>query len=104
MTTALQKIEENAAATSSKVQPLIVAVTDEDKYYVVLDDKKFIFSSIIKALDVLFKMSMVLNLAYSAEAKNFLLFVQRFVYEIKTVYDKMSPCIYDVMQKLKDFK
>ena len=49
-------------------------------------------------------MSMVLNLAYSAEAKNFLLFVQRFVYEIKTVYDKMSPCIYDVMQKLKDFK
>ena len=91
MTRELQKIEEKAAAISNKVQPLIVAVTDEDKYYVVLDDKKFIFSSIIKSLDLLFKMSMVLNLAYTAEAKNFLLFLQRFVCEIKTVYDKMSP-------------
>ena len=101
MTSSLMKIESEAAATSSTVQPLIVAVPSNDEYYVIVDDKKFLFTSAIRALDMLFKITMVLNLAYSREAKNFLLFIQRHVYDITTSYDKMSPCIYEVIQKLK---
>ena len=101
MTTALSRVENEAAATSTNVQPFLVALIDAQEFFVILDDKKFLFNSAVRALDILFKITMVLNLAYSREAKNFLLFIQRYVFEIKTKYDKMSPCIFDMMQKLK---
>ena len=101
MTTSLNKMENEAASTSTNVQPLIVHVSETGSFFVIVDDKKFLFTSAIRALDILFKLSMVLNLAYSRKAKNFLLFIQRFVFEINTKYDKMSPSIYDVISKLK---
>ena len=100
MTAALNKMEADAAAASNNVQPLIINVRDSGQFILLVDDKKFSFASAIRAVDVLFKLTMVLNLAYSREAKNFLLFIQRYVFEIKTHYDKMSPSIYDIMSKL----
>ena len=104
MTDALKRVEAEAAATATNVQPLIVNVLDTEDYYVVVDSYKYVFPSAVRALDILFKLTMVFNLAYSREAKNFLLFIQRFVFDIKTKYDKLSPCIFDVSQKLKDVK
>ena len=56
---------------------------------------------VVRAIDISFKISMVLNALYTFEARNVYLFVQRYIYEIVTKFDNMTSSIYNLIGEMK---
>ena len=58
-------------------------------------------SNVLRAVDILFKLTMALSLEYDTRVKNLMTFIQIYFFQIKTVYDKISPCTATLITKLK---
>lgn len=95
-----QKLHFDMGVTS---QPLVavIGIDVQTQVLVVVEDIKYQASTVMRGVDLLFKISMALDCEYSTEIKNVLLFIQRYFYKISTDHDKMSPCISTFMNKLK---
>jgi len=85
-----------------RVQPVLVVVGSEtvEEVAVYVNNIKYLALNIVRGLDMLFKTYMALNLEYSCENKNVLLFIQLHIFEIHTKYDKLSPSICSLMKML----
>jgi len=74
-------------------QPCIYIIENENRYFIKFDDVTWEFNSLQKVLDVCFKTYQVLNLQYQFECNQMWLLIQRFFYDIETIYDKVSPSL-----------
>ena len=83
----LEEKQKEAKISGKSMQPIIII--KDDKYFVCLNHAIYEVLSLVKAFDILFKISMAFNLEYSTENKNILLFLQKYVFEISTPYDKV---------------
>lgn len=94
---AIERRKEVALKLNIRVQPFIAivgaSVKKFDTCYVVIDNIKYRFNSIVKAFDVCFKAIHALNTEYSYEAKGTWLFVQKALYGIITRYDKQNSAV-----------
>lgn len=62
-------------------------------FYTTFDGISYQLPSLLRCLDACFKVTQVLNLKYNIECNNLWLFIQRKIYNIKTVYDKMTSSV-----------
>ncbi|XP_032680381.1 uncharacterized protein LOC116848416 isoform X2 [Odontomachus brunneus] len=94
---AIDRRQKVAKKLKKRVQPFVAIVGPSVKEftscYVVIDNIKYKFDSIVKAFDVCFKAIHSLNTEYSYEAKEAWLFVQQALYGIYTSYDKKNSAV-----------
>jgi len=87
------------------MQPFIIVVgleiTSIDKIYVRLDKTMYEIPSVLKAVDVLFKIFITFNACYSKECENFWYLIQWSIYEIYTSSDQKIPFVCNILNKLK---
>ncbi|XP_034936373.1 uncharacterized protein [Chelonus insularis] len=87
------------------LQPLVIAIgedlTNITKSYVRFESVTYELPSLLKAIDVLFKIYLVFNLAYPLECENFCYLIQWGVYQIKTKSDTKIPLVFNTLNKLK---
>lgn len=72
-------------------QPLIVCVGVPDKIlasYIVIDDIKYMVPSLLRAVDVIFKVFHVLDCQYPASCQPVWTFIQKYIFEIDSKFDK----------------
>lgn len=73
-------------------QPIVIAVGPTTKdlhdFYVIFDNIKYKFSSLLKAIDVCFKVYSVLNASYAQECEQLWTFLQKYFYKIHFKADK----------------
>lgn len=77
------------------LQPVIIAFGDTllnvNEFFVCVDGNKYKCDTFLSALDLCFKVFQVLHLKYPEYCSSVWLFIQRYFYEINTVYDQVSP-------------
>ena len=76
-------------------QPSMFIVTSGDSpiFYTTFDGILYKLPTFLKCIDSCFKIIQILNLKYSTECCNIWTFLQRKVYKIITPYDKCSPSV-----------
>lgn len=87
------------------VQPLIIVVgPDETKlnaFYVRVDSVLYKVPSLLRAIEILFKIFIIYNVSYPVESVNFAYFVQWGMFGICTKDDDRIPNIFNILNKLK---
>lgn len=78
------------------LQPYVIAVGSLEEvthFFVVLNDIKYKFQSIVMAIDFCFKLFFVLNLKYSVFCDQIWTFIQKYFYQISTKFDVNSTAV-----------
>lgn len=88
-----------ALRTGEKLQPYMVFVETDSKvtyFYIIINKFCYKVESALKALDICFKSFFVFNLHYTPQCDQIWYFMQLFIYEIITKFDKklQSKCQY----------
>lgn len=100
----LEEILKTRKTAKNPIQPcLLIAGTLSKPLQIMIyfDESKYVFFSIIKALDMCFKIYHLFNIEYPLEFVSVLLFIQRFFYNIKLPLDKPCPLIKQIIPELK---
>lgn len=88
------------------VQPYILiegpTLMNIQTIYVVVDKIRFQVNSILKAIDLTFKLFHVCNACYPKQSEYLWLLIQKVIYQISTSQDKVIPYILDLIELLKD--
>lgn len=82
---------------------IIVEVQDDTvvkNVYVSVQENVYIVPSVLKALDVCFKVFHVLQLKYPLECEHLWLFIQLGIYQIQTKFDNKIPSLIDIVHKV----
>lgn len=92
METKIQKRKQHLLDKRLKFQPIIIVLCSKDlreckSFYVYFDRIYQEFSTFIEALDFMFKLTHVLNLEYSEDCRQVWMFIQKYFYEINTLWD-----------------
>lgn len=86
-------------------QPQVVAVGDTvmsaKDYYLLYDEVIYHLDSLVKAIDICFKVFFVFNAEYPAEAADVWTFLQKGVYGIATPYDVLTPRVKELLGLIK---
>ena len=102
--TAVMDEQVNSASADNKtLQPRIICVVSGETVCssnVIINDVMYKLPTVIKALDITFKSHMTLNACYSKETHNFYTFLQKYVYQISTKYDKLNSCVANLQEIL----
>lgn len=80
-----------ALRTGEKLQPYIVFVETDSQvtyFYIVINKFFYKVESALKAIDICFKSFFVFNLHYTPQCEQIWYFIQTFIYEITTKFDK----------------
>ncbi|XP_036327788.1 uncharacterized protein LOC118740385 [Rhagoletis pomonella] len=87
------------------LQPFIILIgkdfTNIQKAYVRIDSVSYELPSLLKALDLLFKIYLVFNLQYPLECENFCYLIQWGLYEIRTKSDEQIPFVFNTLNQMK---
>ena len=78
------------------LQPCMVCLRQGQiihEYYMVSENVLYKLPSVLKCLEVTFQFHQVFNLQYDKASANMWMFVQRVLYDIKTIYDTRSPAV-----------
>lgn len=90
------------------VQPFIMVIgvnsNNIEQFFVIIEDTKYKFTTFLKALDLVFKTFQVLNLQYPKESELVYTFVQKYVYNIETPYDVITPNLVNILSKFHNTK
>lgn len=83
---AIQMRKEKFYELGIRSQPITVVAKSNEicKYYVNVDDQKYLFTSPIDAIDCCFKAFFAFNLNFPPESNSTYSFIQKFVYKIRT--------------------
>ncbi|CAI6372532.1 unnamed protein product [Macrosiphum euphorbiae] len=95
------KIRKNA---KNPIQPCLLIVgtiSNPPQIMVYFDESKYVFFSIIKALDMCFKIYQLFNIEYPLESISVWMFIQRFFYNIKLPCDKPCLLIKQIISEMK---
>jgi len=79
---------------------IVGTISNPSQIMVYFDESKYVFFSIIKALNKCFKIYHLFNMEYPLESISVWLFIQRFFYYIKLPYDKICPLIQQIISEL----
>lgn len=95
---------DNAAKLKDTVQPYIIAVgpqlTTVEAVYIVIDDVMYKVENILKAVDILYKIFQVLDMKYPIGCEQIWLFIQIYIYERKTKWDKNDKSVMTLIDEL----
>ncbi|XP_071575054.1 uncharacterized protein [Temnothorax nylanderi] len=87
------------------MQPFVIVVGPEvttiEKVYLRIDKIMYEMPSVLKAIDVLFKIFITFNACYPKECENFWYLIQWDVYEIRTASDQKIPFVCSILHDLK---
>ncbi|TGZ50746.1 Uncharacterized protein DBV15_12392 [Temnothorax longispinosus] len=87
------------------MQPFVIVVGPEvtsiEKVYLRIDKIMYEMPSVLKAIDVLFKIFITFNACYPKECENFWYLIQWDVYEIRTASDQKIPFVCNILHDLK---
>lgn len=101
------ELEETMKARKLKNNPIqpcmliIGTISNPTEIIIYFDEIKYTFFSVIKAIDLCFKMYRVFNIEYPIESLNVWLFIQRYFFKIKSKFDKSCPLIHQIISELK---
>lgn len=79
------------------VGPTLTAVTN---VFVSIDSILYSVPSVLQALDICFKAFHTSSAKYPPESEHIWLIIQRFIYKIKTIWDKKIPVVEKILQDL----
>lgn len=99
----LELIINKLKSQSNSIQPCILVVGSllyPKQVLVYFDDVKYKLLTVLKAIDVCFKIFHVFNLEYPLECSNVWLFLQVYFYEISTKYDKSCSLVRQICSEL----
>lgn len=100
----LHEIMKSRKNANHPIQPCLLIVgtiSKPSQIMIYFDESKYVFYSIIKALDMCFKIYHLFNIEYPLESKSVWLFIQLFFYNIKLQFDKPYPLIKQIISELK---
>lgn len=86
------------------VHPYIILVGSikyPKKYFVCINNVKYLVDSFIRALDLCFKAITALNCRYNFECHQIWEFIQIYFYGIKTTLDQKPKCVLNLLTDLK---
>lgn len=96
----LYRRSEECKSKGSTLQPLIIIVLEcgiVNACFTNIDDILYKHHSVLSALNSCFSIFHVLNLSYPRECHNVWYFIQHYLYNIKTKYDKPVSCVANLM-------
>lgn len=86
------------------VQPFIIIVglslREIESYYVVVDDILYKLDNILRAIDICFKIFMVLDAQYPIECEQIWLFFQLYIYKQPTKHDKVIKFVIEFRENI----
>jgi len=85
------------------LQPYIVFVETDGQvtsFYVVINKYFYKVESALKAIDVCFKSFFAFHLNYTPECEQVWCFIQKYMYDIKTKYDKSFQAVNNMIHDL----
>lgn len=101
----MEQEKRKALARNQRVQPYILiegpSLTDVKTSYIVVDDIRYQFNSVLKALDICFKCFHVFHCQYPPQGEHLWLLVQKALFGIDTKYDKILPYTADITERSK---
>ncbi|XP_025261886.1 uncharacterized protein LOC109610488 [Camponotus floridanus] len=87
------------------MQPFVIIIGPEitaiDNVYIRLDTTLYSMPTVLKALDVFFKIFVTFNACYSKECENMWYLIQWGIYEIHTIWDENIPFLCTALNKIK---
>jgi hypothetical protein len=69
-----------------------------------VDEASYTLPTVLRAVDVAIKTYFVLNLQYDPVSINIYTFLQKFVYSIETVHDRISPSVATLLKEVSDIQ
>lgn len=97
------ELKKNCADKKNTFEPVIIIVGTMDKIVsssIVINDVTYIVSDYLRAVDIAFKAFQVLNCCYPTTCQPVWTFVQKFLYNITTPYDKNYSAVNKVIEQL----
>lgn len=98
---------EKFSSVQVPVQPFIVVEGSGavvNKTYVCVFGELFPVLSVLKAIDICFKVYHVFHLGYQFQSEHMWIFIQHAMYNINTKWDTKIPYILDIVNKVKHIK
>ncbi|XP_055856017.1 uncharacterized protein LOC129919193 [Episyrphus balteatus] len=93
--------------TKGTIQPYMIVIGEDitklAEFYVVIGESILKFTSFIAAFDICFKAFHVFELCYPKESQLLWLFVQKFIFKIKTVHDFKSSVLSEFLETFKNY-
>lgn len=103
----LERRKNKHAHLNETSQPLVIIVGGNLSRYeclISLNDQLYSVDNLSKAIDVTFKIFHVLHLKYPAESEHIWLFIQKFVYDIKTPWDTQHIGVEEMISNFQQQK
>lgn len=108
----ITKIQEEKRKTAANLgitlQPFIITVgpsnTDISDIFISVDNTLYKVLSVLKAIDLCFKIFQVFDLEYPIESAHIWLLFQRILYGYENSLDKMTPNIMETISDIMSFK
>ncbi|XP_032689892.1 uncharacterized protein LOC116853124 [Odontomachus brunneus] len=95
---------ENANKLKETLQPYIIAIGSQltaiEAFYIIIDDIMYKMENVLKAVDILYKIFQVLNVKYPPACEQIWLFIQKYIYERTTKWDKYSKSVMTLIDNL----
>ncbi|KAI4465077.1 hypothetical protein MML48_3g00004898 [Holotrichia oblita] len=93
----IYKKKENAIKYGLQVQPYVMVVGPSINTiintYMVIDDNIYKVTSVLRGVDICFKTFHVLQAHYPVESEHLWLFLQKYIFNISTAWDKNIPAL-----------
>lgn len=105
---AIERIKHVHLSMAITLQPFIMLVgssfIDFNDIYIVVDETKYKLTSVLKALDICFKIFQVFNLEYPKQSAKVWIFIQKYLYNVHTKYDGQDLSVETLVQSLNQVK
>lgn len=99
-----EKIENAKSFCISKnlrLQPFIIYINcSEPQFCVAYDNIYYSFNNFLVALDICFKVFFIFKLTYPKQSEKFWLFIQKYLYNITTEFDNLTPDLIDIISQI----
>lgn len=104
MASVIEKYENHYKELGLSLQPFIIAIGPEltqlNEFHVYYKRIHYKLDTMLKSLDITFKLHFCLNIPYALESKHVWLFIQQYLYRINTTNDIKSPNVITLMSDL----
>eukprot|EP00102_Acyrthosiphon_pisum_P019773 XP_016656983.1 PREDICTED: uncharacterized protein LOC107882702 [Acyrthosiphon pisum] len=100
----LEALLNSKKVNGNSIQPCLLIVgtiSEPSQIMVYFDNIKYKVFSIVRAIDICFKIFHVFNLEYPIQSLDVWLFIQKFYFNIVSKYDKPCPLVNQIISELK---
>lgn len=98
------ELKKNCAEKKNIFEPVIIIVGTVDKIIsssIVINDVTYFVSDYLRAVDIAFKSFQALNCCYPTACQTVWCFIQKYIYNVNTPYDKNYSAVNKVINQLK---